>query len=37
MIKETEEVKSLYIRASEVEPKEIRWLWYPYIPYVFIA
>ena len=28
-----EEVKSLYIKASEVEPKEVRWLWYPYIPY----
>ena len=21
------------IRASEIEPKEVRWLWYPYIPY----
>ena len=29
----TEETKSLYIKASEVEPKEVRWLWYPYIPY----
>ena len=23
----------LIIRASEVEPKEVKWLWYPYIPY----
>ena len=30
---QTEEAKSLYIRASDVEPKEVRWLWYPYIPY----
>ena len=21
------------IRASEIKPKEVRWLWYPYIPY----
>ena len=21
------------IRASEIEPKEIEWLWYPFIPY----
>jgi len=21
------------IRASEIEPKEVRWLWHPYIPY----
>ena len=21
------------IRASEVEPKEVKWLWYPFIPY----
>ena len=21
------------IRASEVEPKEVKWLWYPYIPF----
>ena len=30
---QTEETKSLYIRASDVEPKEVRWLWYPYIPF----
>ena len=28
-----ESIKSLYIKASEVEPKEVRWLWYPYIPF----
>lgn len=33
MNNEKENVKSLYIKASEVEPKEVRWLWYPYIPY----
>ena len=22
-----------YSRASEIEPKEVQWLWYPYIPY----
>lgn len=33
MNNKTEEVKSLYIKASEIEPKEVRWLWYPYIPY----
>ena len=21
------------IKASEIEPKEVKWLWYPYIPY----
>ena len=21
------------VRASEVEPKEVKWLWYPYIPF----
>lgn len=21
------------IKASEIEPKEIEWLWYPFIPY----
>ena len=21
------------IRASEIEPKEVKWLWYPYIPF----
>ena len=21
------------IRASEITPKEVRWLWYPYIPF----
>ena len=20
------------IKASEIEPKEVKWLWYPYIP-----
>ena len=33
MNNKTEDVKSLYIKASEIEPKEVRWLWYPYIPY----
>ena len=33
MNNEKENIKSLYIKASEVEPKEVRWLWYPYIPY----
>ena len=33
MTDNTENIKSLYIKASEVEPKEVRWLWYPYIPY----
>ena len=32
MNNEKENIKSLYIKASEVEPKEVRWLWYPYIP-----
>lgn len=27
------EKKTLYIRASDVEPKEVTWLWYPYIPF----
>lgn len=22
------------IKASEIEPKEVKWLWYPYIPLV---
>ena len=21
------------IKASEIEPKEVKWLWYPYIPF----
>ena len=21
------------VRASEIEPKEVKWLWYPYIPF----
>lgn len=21
------------IKASEITPKEVRWLWYPYIPF----
>ena len=21
------------VRASEITPKEVRWLWYPYIPF----
>ena len=21
------------IKASEIEPKEVNWLWYPYIPF----
>ena len=21
------------VKASEIEPKEVKWLWYPYIPY----
>lgn len=21
------------IRESEIEPKEVKWLWYPYIPF----
>ena len=21
------------IKASEIEPKEVKWLWYPFIPY----
>ena len=20
------------VKASEIEPKEVKWLWYPYIP-----
>lgn len=33
-VKQTEtNAESLYIRASSVEPKEVKWLWYPYIPY----
>ena len=23
------------IKASEIEPKEVKWLWYPYIPLGF--
>lgn len=22
------------VKASEIEPKEVKWLWYPYIPVV---
>lgn len=25
--------ESLYIRASSDEPKEVKWFWYPYIPF----
>ena len=21
------------VKASEIEPKEVKWLWYPYIPF----
>ena len=29
----TNYVKLEILRASEVEPKEVKWLWYPYIPF----
>ena len=25
--------KPLFITASEIDPKEVKWLWYPYIPF----
>lgn len=25
------------IKASEIEPKEVKWLWYPYIPFVKVT
>ena len=25
------------IKASEIEPKEVKWLWYPYIPFGKVA
>lgn len=33
MIKKTEEVSLEVIKASEITPKAVTWLWYPYIPY----
>ena len=30
---QTNEKKTLYIRASDVEQKEVTWLWYQYIPF----
>ena len=27
------EVELEVVRASEITPKEVRWLWYPYIPF----
>ena len=33
MTKETAKVPLEIIRASEIEPREVKWLWYPYIPF----